>query len=154
MSEHRATVQWHRGNNEDFARGRYSRAHAWRFDGGAQVLASASPDVVRAPWSDPTAVDPEEAFVAALSSCHMLWFLSLAAGQGFVVESYEDDAVGHMREVRPKREAVTEVILRPRVIFDPAHAATPEQVEALHHAAHDHCFLANSVKTEIRVEPR
>lgn len=154
MSEHRATVQWQRGSGEDFARGRYSRAHAWRFDGGAQLRASASPQVVRAPWSDPAAVDPEEAFVAALSSCHMLWFLSLAAAAGFVVESYEDEATGHMTQVRPQREAVTEVVLRPRVVFDPAHAADAAQLQTLHHAAHDHCFLANSVKTTIRVQPR
>jgi organic hydroperoxide reductase OsmC/OhrA len=154
MSEHRASVNWQRGSNEDFAKGRYSRVHKWGFDGGVQVRASASPHVVRAPWSDPAAVDPEEAFVAALSSCHMLWFLSLAAGAGFVVESYADEAVGHMCEIRPQREAVTEVVLRPRVVFDPAHAADAAQLEALHHAAHDHCFLANSVKTTIRVEPR
>ena len=154
MSEHRASVRWQRTANEDFARGRYSRAHAWHFDGGAQVRASASPHVVRPPWSDASAVDPEEAYVAALSSCHMLWFLSLAAVKGFVVESYEDDAIGHMREVRPGREAVTEVVLRPSVKFDPAHAPDATQLAALHHDAHDHCFLANSVSTEIRIESR
>ena len=154
MSEHRATVQWQRGGGEDFAKGRYSRRHRWLFDGGAHVSASASPQVVRAPWSDPGGVDPEEAYVAALSSCHMLWFLSLAAAEGYVVESYDDEAVGRMSEVRPGREAVTDVVLRPRVTFDPAHAADAEQLAALHHAAHDHCFLANSVKTAIRIEPR
>jgi organic hydroperoxide reductase OsmC/OhrA len=154
MSEHRATVQWQRGEGEVFAKGRYSRVHSWRFDGGAQVRASSSPQVVPVPWSDPAAVDPEEGYVAALSSCHMLWFLSLAAAAGFVVESYEDEAVGHMSEVRPQRPAVTRVILRPRVAFDPAHAADAAQLDALHHQAHDHCFLANSVKTEIRIEPR
>jgi len=154
MSEHRASVQWQRADGEDFARGRYSRAHRWNFDGGAEVRASASPSVVRAPWSDPSAVDPEEAYVAALSSCHMLWFLSLAAAAGFVVEKYEDEPVGHMREVRPKREAIAEVILRPRVTFDPAHAPNTAGLDALHHAAHDHCFLANSVNTTIRIEAR
>lgn len=154
MSEHRATISWLRGSHEDFAKGRYSRVHDWRFDGGTQLRASASPDVVRAPWSDAGAVDPEEAFVAALSSCHMLWFLSLAASHGFVVESYADDAIGHMTEVRPQRPAITEVVLRPRVAFDPAHAADAAQLEALHHQAHDHCFLANSVRTAIRIEPR
>ena len=154
MSEHRATVQWQRGAGEAFAKGRYSRAHTWRFDGGAQVHASASPHVVKAPWSDPAGVDPEEAYIAALSSCHMLWFLSLAAAAGFVVESYADDAIGHMTEVRPQRPAITEVVLRPRVQFDPAHAADVAQLAALHHQAHDHCFLANSVRTEIRVEPQ
>jgi len=154
MSEHRATVRWQRRPEEDFARGRYSRAHAWNFDGGAQVHASASPHVVRAPWSDASAVDPEEAYVAALSSCHMLWFLSLAAAARYVVESYADEAVGHMSEVRPGREGITEVVLRPRVAFDPAHTPDAAQLAALHHAAHDHCFLANSVRTTIRIESR
>jgi len=153
MTEHFATVTWQRGD-DDFRRGRYSRRHRWRFDGGAEVAASASPHVVPAPWSDPAGVDPEEAYVAALSSCHMLWFLSLAAAQGFVVDSYEDAAVGHMRETAPQRVIIAQVVLRPRIAFDPAHPATPQQVEALHHAAHERCFLANSVKTEIRIEQR
>jgi len=153
MTEHFATVTWRRGTDA-FSRGRYSRRHQWRFDGGADVAASASPHVVPEPWSDPAGVDPEEAYVAALSSCHMLWFLSLAAAQGFVVDSYEDAAVGHMLEVAPQRLIIAEVVLRPRVAFDPAHAAAPSQVDALHHAAHERCFLANSVKTEIRIEKR
>ena len=153
MSEHTATIAWQRGS-DTFAKGRYSRVHEWRFDGGAAVPASASPQVVPAPWSDASAVDPEEAFVAALSSCHMLWFLSLAAGKGFIVDSYADEAVGHMRQIAADKMAITEVVLRPRVAFDPAHAATHEQLDALHHAAHECCFLANSVKTEIRIESR
>lgn len=152
MSEHIATIAWQRGTHA-FAKGHYSRAHEWRFDGGVVVRASASPDVVPAPWSDAGAVDPEEAFVAALSSCHMLWFLSLAAAKGFIIDSYSDDAVGHMRQIAPQRLAITQVVLRPRVEFDPSHAATREQLDALHHAAHERCFLANSVKTEIRIEP-
>ena len=152
--KHVATVEWRRPAGAEFTDQRYPRAHRWRFDGGAEVPASSSPHVVPPPLSDAAAVDPEEAFVAALSSCHMLWFLSLAAAAGFVVESYADDAVGHMTEVRPQRPAVTLVILRPRVIFDAAHAASAAQLEALHHAAHDHCFLANSVRTEIRIESR
>lgn len=152
MSEHIATIAWQRGTHA-FAKGRYSRAHEWRFDGGGVVRASASPDVVPAPWSDASAVDPEEAFVAALSSCHMLWFLSLAAAKGLIIDSYTDDAVGHMGEIAPQRLAITQVVLRPRVEFDPSHAATREQQDALHHAAHERCFLANSVKTEIRIEP-
>src|SRR5450432_3873436 len=151
MSEHSATIRWNR-NDAVFRGGRYSRAHEWRFDGGTVVPASASPHVVPAPWSDAGAVDPEEAFVAALSSCHMLWFLSLAAAQGFVVDSYEDDAVGHMREIAPQRLAITQVILRPRVAFDSAMPADSAQLDALHHAAHERCFLANSVKTQISVE--
>ena len=153
MSEHFANIHWRRGTAA-FSKGRYSRAHVWHFDGGAAVHASASPGIVPAPWSDAAAVDPEEAFVAALASCHMLWFLSLAAARSLLVDSYEDDAVGTLREIAPQREAITEVLLRPRVAFDPAHPITPEQLRALHHEAHERCFLANSVKTKIRVEPR
>ncbi len=153
MSEHIATIAWNRGD-ASFRGGRYSRVHEWRFDGGANISASASPDIVPSPWSDPSAVDPEEAFVAALSSCHMLWFLSLAAAQGFIVDSYEDAAIGRMREIAPDTLAIADVVLRPRVGFDPAHAATRDQLNALHHAAHNRCFLANSVKTEVRIEPR
>lgn len=153
MSEHFANVHWRRGT-ATFGKGRYSRAHAWHFDGGATVLASASPQVVPEPWSEADKVDPEEAFVAALSSCHMLWFLSLASAKGFIVDSYEDAAVGVMREIAPGRSMIAEVVLRPHATFDPGHAATREQLDALHHAAHEHCFLANSVKTKIRIEPR
>ena len=153
VSKHIATIAWQRGSDA-FAKGRYSRVHEWRFDGGVVVSASASPDVVPLPWSNASAVDPEEAFVAALSSCHMLWFLSLTAAQGFIVDSYDDEAAGHMGEIAPGKLAITDVVLRPRVTFDPAHAADHSQVDALHHAAHARCFLANSVKTQIRVEPR
>lgn len=153
MSEHLASIHWRRGTAA-FGKGHYARTHVWHFDGGATVHASASPDIVPAPWSDPGAVDPEEAFVAALSSCHMLWFLSLASAKGFVVDSYEDDAVGTMREIAAGKAMIAEVVLHPHAAFDPAHAATREQLDALHHAAHERCFLANSVKTKIRVEPR
>ena len=152
-SGHEATVRWER-RAEPFVDNRYSRAHAWLFDGGTEVPASASPANVPQGTADVSAVDPEEGFVAALASCHMLWFLSLAAAAGFVVERYEDEPVGHMREVRPQREALTEVILRPRVTFDPAHAPNAAALDALHHAAHDHCFLANSVNSTIRIEAR
>jgi organic hydroperoxide reductase OsmC/OhrA len=152
MSEHGAIVHWQRGD-ADFARGRYSRAHGWRFDGGALVHASASPSVVPAPWSDPAGVDPEEAFVAAIASCHMLWFLSLAAERGFVVESYEDAAVGTLGRIAHERMAITEVVLRPHIVFG---EGTPEaaDVAALHEAAHKRCFIANSVTSAIRIEPR
>ena len=145
-------MHWRRGT-ATFAHGKYSRAHTWHFDGGVNVPASASPDVVPAPWSDANAVDPEEAYVAALSSCHMLWFLSIAAAKGFVVDSYEDEAIGHMADVHGQ-QLVAEVVLRPHVVFDPARAAAREQLEALHHEAHEKCFIANSVKTRIRVESR
>jgi len=151
MSEHSAVVRWQRGSDE-FARGRYSRAHEWRFDGGATVHASASPSVVRVPWSDPAGVDPEEALVAAVSSCHMLWFLSLAAERGFVVDAYADDAIGTMARIAPGRQAITEVVLRPRIAFSGAMPDTAT-IAGLHESAHERCFIANSVRTDVRVEP-
>ena len=151
MSEHTATVTWRR-DDADFAAGRYSRRHEWRFDGGAVVSASPSPHVVRAPWSDPAGVDPEEAFVASIASCHMLWFLSLAAEQGFVVESYEDDALGTMSRIAPQRSAITEVVLRPRIVFANGTEPSADAIAALHDEAHERCFIANSVKSTIRVE--
>ena len=153
MSDHHAIVHWQRGSAE-FLRGRYSRTHEWRFDGGAVVAASASPAVVRAPWSDPAGVDPEEAFVAAIASCHMLWFLSLAAERGFLVESYEDEAVGSLGQLANGREAITDVVLRPRVVFGGERKPDAAEVDALHEAAHERCFIANSVKSTIRVEAR
>ena len=150
MSTHVAQVEWHRdGAPTDST---YSRAHVWRFDGGANVAASSSPHVVPVPLSDAGAVDPEEAFVASLASCHMLWFLDIAAHRGQRVESYADDAVGVLARNAEGRLAMTEVTLRPRAVFaEPAPAR--EAIDALHHAAHEACFLAASVRTRIRVEP-
>ncbi|GAA0716611.1 OsmC family protein [Dokdonella soli] len=153
MSTHTATVRWQRGE-ADFAKGHYSRRHEWRFDGGTVVAASPSPHVVPAPWSDPAGVDPEEAFVAAISSCHMLWFLSIAAERGVIVDRYEDEAVGTMGRIAPQRQAITEVVLRPRITFAEGHAPSAQALEALHEAAHERCFIANSVKSAIRVETR
>lgn len=150
MSQHSATVHWQ--CDGDFLAGRYSRAHVWRFDGGAVVAASSSPHVVPVPLSDAAAVDPEEAFVASLASCHMLWFLDIAARRGQRVESYADDAVGVLARNAEGRLAMTEVTLRPRAVFaEPAPAR--KAIDALHHAAHEACFLAASVRTRIRVEP-
>jgi organic hydroperoxide reductase OsmC/OhrA len=154
MSTHTAVVAWQRGEQETFTDQRYSRRHEWRFDGGARVLASASPSVVRVPMSDPAGVDPEEGFVASLSSCHLLWFLSLAAGDGWTVDHYEDDAEGHMGRDAQGRIVMTSVTLRPHCRFGGERQPTPEQVHELHHRAHDECFLANSVRCEIRCEPR
>ena len=154
MSAHRATVQWQRRDGDDFAAGRYSRRHEWHFDGGAIVAASPSPHVVPAPWSDATAVDPEEAFIAAIASCHMLWFLSLAAERGWVVDAYEDAATGTMGRIAPGRQAITEVLLRPRITFVGDAQPGDAQVDAVHETAHERCFIANSVKTRIRVEMR
>lgn len=151
MSEHGALVRWQRGNDE-FTRGRYSRRHEWRFDGGAVVTASAAPSNVRAPWSDPSAVDPEEAFVAAIASCHMLWFLGLAAKSGFVVESYEDDAIGSMNRIANGHEAITDVVLRPRIVFGGERKPDAAEVAALHERAHEHCYIANSVRSTVRIE--
>lgn len=152
MHTYVATVTWERGDTAP-ADARYSRAHRWRFDGGLEVPASASPQHVRVPMSDPGAVDPEEAFVAALSSCHMLFFLYLAGERGVSVSRYEDEATGEMRVNAEGREAITRVVLRPRVTYaDPAAGAAAEA--ALHHEAHERCYLANSVRTEIAVESR
>ena len=145
--DHRAVVSWRRGEG-DFARGRYSRLHEWRFDGGISVPASASPNVVPPPLSSADAVDPEEAFIAALSSCHMLTFLDLARRDGFVVDSYEDKAIGVAERIAPGRTAVTRVVLRPAIVFSGA-APEPAKLEDLHHRSHELCFIANSVKSEI-----
>lgn len=148
--EYRATIVWRR-HGEDFAKGRYSRAHEWRFDGGVTVPGSASPSVVPAPFSRQDAVDPEEAFVAALSSCHMLTFVDMARRAGILVESYEDEAVGTMERIAPGKMAITRVTLKPRIVFGGA-APDKAKLDDLHHQAHDACFIANSVKTEVRVE--
>jgi organic hydroperoxide reductase OsmC/OhrA len=152
MSEYHATIHWQR-RNADFAANRYSRAHTWQFDGGAAVPASSSPHVVPLPWSDAAGVDPEEAFVASLSSCHMLWFLSLAAQAGWVVDDYRDDALGVMARNAQGKLAMTLVTLRPTVAFSGARQPDAAEIERLHHRAHDECFIANSVKTEVRCEP-
>lgn len=151
MSEHHARVLWQR-NGAAFTDKRYSRVHRWQFDGGADLMAAASPDMVPAACTDAAAVDPEEAFVAAISSCHMLWFLVLAAAVGVVVDSYEDEAVGLLRAV-DGRLAIAEVVLRPLVRCSGG-APDAAQLDALHHAAHERCFIANSVRCEIRVEAR
>lgn len=151
MSKHGATIAWQRGDAA-FIDNRYSRRHRWRFDGGADVAAAASPHVVARSLTDPAAVDPEEAFVASVASCHMLWFLSLAAEAGWCVDSYDDDAVGHMAPVRPDRPAFTEIVLRPRVVFVGERQPDEQTVAALHHEAHDRCFIANSIKCDVRVE--
>jgi organic hydroperoxide reductase OsmC/OhrA len=150
MSEHTATVVWQRGD-QPFTDNAYSRAHRWVFDGGATIEASAAPDVVPLPMSVAENVDPEEAFVASLASCHMLFFLSLAAKKGYVVDSYTDAALGYTGKNSEGRIAVTKVILEPKVSFVGDQVPTAGELEKLHHRAHDLCFIANSVKTEIAV---
>ena len=152
MSEYTAKLEWQRGE-QDFIGNRYSRKHTLRFDGGAEVSGSSSPSVVPLPMSDATAVDPEEMFVASLSSCHMLWFLSMAAMRKFCVDSYVDDAFGIMARNADGKTAMTVVTLRPCVVFSGDLQPTAEQIHALHHKAHNECFIANSVKTEVRCEP-
>lgn len=153
MSEHRASIEWQRRPDADFVKGRFSREHTWRFDGGVTVPASASPSVVPAPFSAAAAVDPEEAFVASLSSCHMLTFLFLAGRQGFVVDAYADDAVGTLAKRDDGARWISHVTLAPRITFAGDKVPSAEEEEKLHHAAHEQCFVANSVKTEIAVKP-
>jgi len=150
MSNHTALVRWDR-KDEKFVDGKYSRIHQWSFDGGAVIAASSSPHVVRIPFSDPSCVDPEEAFVASLSSCHMLWFLGFAARDGYVVESYTDEAVGIMEKNGEGKEAITVVHLHPMVVLAGGKEATDALLQQLHHEAHENCFLASSVKTDIRI---
>ena len=149
--EYRATVVWRR-DGEDFVKGRYGRGHEWRFDGGVRVPASASPSVVPLPYSREDAVDPEEAFIAALSSCHMLTFIDMARRAGIVVDSYQDEAVGHMERIGPGKHAITRVTLKPRIVFQDA-VPDAARLGELHHQAHGACFIANSVTTEITIEP-
>ena len=152
MSAYLAHVRWQRKADERFDDGQYSRAHAWTFDGGAVVPASSSPSVVRVPYSDPGGVDPEEALVASLSSCHMLFFLDFARRGGFVVDSYADEAAGVMEKGGDGRVQMTRVTLRPHVVFSGAKRPTAEAVEAMHHKAHEACYIANTVKSDIRIE--
>ncbi|MBL0404009.1 OsmC family protein [Microvirga aerilata] len=148
--EYRATVRWNR-DGATFSDNRYSRGHHWSFDCGIEVLASASPSVVPLPLSREDAVDPEEAFVAAVSSCHMLTFLSIAAKKRFVIDSYVDQALGIMTPNEKGKLYVSKVTLDPVIEFSGDKMPTPEQIADLHHLAHQECFIANSVITEIVV---
>jgi organic hydroperoxide reductase OsmC/OhrA len=152
MSDYTARIEWQRHPLEAFDDNRYSRRHSIAFDGGVQIAGSSSPSVVPLPLSDASAVDPEELFVASLASCHMLWFLSLAAQGGLRVERYVDDAVGTMAKNAEGRLAMTRVRLRPQVTFIGERRPDAAALDALHHAAHERCFIANSVKTEVIVE--
>ncbi len=150
MSRHVAEIDWR--SDGEFVSGRYSRRHEIRFDGGLVIAGSSSPSVVPEPMSDAAAVDPEEALVASVSACHMLWFLSLAQNAGFDVASYADRAEGEMGRIAPGRVAMTRILLRPEIVFA---GTRPDQAELdrLHHEAHSRCFIANSLKAEILVEP-
>lgn len=151
MSEYFAKVVWERSQDERYIDNQYSRAHQWYFDGGQVVPASASPHIVPLPFSVAANVDPEEAFVASLSSCHMLFFLSIAAKKKWVVDQYTDNAVGVMAQDSAGKMAMTQVTLRPKVTFSGAQPSLA-QLEKAHHQAHEQCFIANSVKTEVLTE--
>ncbi|MEM8962719.1 MAG: OsmC family protein [Acidobacteriota bacterium] len=153
MGDYTATVAWQR-DGQTFTDNAYSRGHQWRFDGGTVIEASSSPHIVPLPHSVAANVDPEEAFVASLSSCHMLFFLAIAAKRRFVIDSYEDEAIGIMARDVDGNQAMTLVTLRPKAIFSGDRQPTDEQIEMMHHQAHRQCFIANSVKTEVRTEPR
>ena len=152
MSDYLATVNWTRGDG-DFLAKQHSRAHEWHFDGGAVVAASASPHIVPTPWSSPENVDPEEAFVASLASCHMLFFLSIAASKNFVVKSYSDSACGRMEKNLQGKLAFTKVFLRPAVEFAKGALASEAAIMEIYHLAHEKCFIASSAKAEILIEP-
>jgi organic hydroperoxide reductase OsmC/OhrA len=151
MSAHRATVEWTLGDG-DFAKGRYSRLHTIGFEGGVSIPGSASSAIVPAPWSSDEAVDPEAAFTAALSACHMLTFLDLARRAGFTISGYRDAAEGTLARVARGKMAVTRVVLRPEITWTGDKRPSAQDLETLHHEAHELCFIANSVTTEVVVE--
>jgi len=151
MSRYQATVIW-KNSGPDFLGNKYSREHQWQFEGGKTVEATAAPDIVPQPWSNPANVDPEAAFVASLSSCHMLFFLYFAAKQGYELESYQDQAEGFLEKNHEGRMSMTRVILRPKVSYAGAKVPDQDALDRLHHAAHEHCFIANSVSTKITIE--
>jgi organic hydroperoxide reductase OsmC/OhrA len=150
MHTYDATTVWLRGEDQ-FSDNRYSRAHEWQFDGGARIAASSSPLSVPLPLSVAANVDPEEALVAAASSCHLLVFLYLACKRGYVVESYRDHAQGYMKKNEKGRYAITNIVLRPEISFV-GRQPDRQQLEELHHAAHEECYIANSLKSEIQIE--
>ncbi len=152
MSEYFAKINWVRASNENYIDNKYSRGHEWIFDGGVTVQASSSPHVVPLPYSIEANVDPEEAFVASLSSCHMLFFLSIAAKRRYVVDSYIDNAVGIMEKDDDGNISMTKVTLRPKVDFSGDRKPTIQQLAKMHHQSHEQCFIANSVKTKIVTE--
>jgi organic hydroperoxide reductase OsmC/OhrA len=152
MSAYTAEILWLRGD-ADFLDQRYSRKHVLRFDGGLEVPGSSSPHVVAVPMSDAAAVDPEELFVASLANCHMLWFLAIAAKRKFRVDRYFDAATGVMEKNALGKMAMTVVTLKPAVEFSGGRVPTREELDRMHHQAHEECFIANSVKTEVRCEP-
>jgi organic hydroperoxide reductase OsmC/OhrA len=151
MSTYTATIRWTRDPETDFARGQYSRGHSWSFDGGITLAASASPHIVPAPWSNADAVDPEEAFVASLASCHMLFFVDFARRAGLVIDSYTDEAEGTLDKRDDGKMWMSKVVMRPKIDWG-GDAPDEATIADLHHRAHDACFIANSVTTKVTVE--
>jgi organic hydroperoxide reductase OsmC/OhrA len=152
MSEHTAHISW-RQSGEDFQSGKFSRRHSWTFDGGLELPASASPGVVPPPLSDPAAIDPEEAFVASVASCHMLTFLFVAYKKKFSISSYEDEAVGSLSKNDAGIPWISRIVLRPRIVFSGDRQPSGAELDEMHEAAHRQCFISNSVSTEVTVEP-
>jgi organic hydroperoxide reductase OsmC/OhrA len=151
MTTYTATIRWSRDASQDFSKGQYSRVHEWVFDGGAVVPASPAPGIVQPPYSDPAGVDPEEGFVASLSSCHMLFFLDFARRAGFVIDNYADEAEGELAKGADGKMAMTRVTLRPRIAWVDE-GPDPAALADLHHKAHEACFIANSVKSEVVIQ--
>jgi organic hydroperoxide reductase OsmC/OhrA len=154
MAKYIATIRWQLNDDADFLKHQYSRGHTWSFDGGIEILASSSPHVVPLPMSIENAVDPEESFIASVASCHMLWFLSIAAKQGFVVNKYIDEASGVMSKNSHGKIAITSITLCPKTRFSDDKKPTISHLESLHHSAHESCLIANSIKSEITCKPK
>jgi len=146
-----ASIFWKKKETESFTDNKYSRGHTWVFDGGVELPASASPQVVPLPMSDESAVDPEEAFVAAISSCHMLFFLSIAASRNYIIETYDDQAEGIMSKNEHGQMVMGDIILKPKIVFSGTTIPTAEQIAELHNSAHHKCYLANSIKSTIKI---
>jgi len=152
VSVYFAQINWEKGSNENYLDNKYSRAHTWSFDGGAVIPASSSPHIVPLPYSVEANVDPEEAFIASISSCHMLFFLSIAAKNKLIIESYEDKAEGVMEKDPQGNISITQVTLKPKTIFASNTQPDDELIETMHHQAHQQCFIANSIKADIVTE--
>lgn len=151
--EHRASVIWQRGT-QDFLDKKYSREHVWRFDDGCEVPGSCPPSkLIPVPLARPDAVDPEEGLLAALSACHMLFFLALSAKAGYRIDSYIDDAIGVMGKNERGKTLMERITLRPQVTFSGDKTPTPEDIADLHSRAHAECFIANTLRSDIVLDP-
>lgn len=154
MSGYKAEVHWQKAPTETFIDNKYSRDHVWKFDSGIEVPGAPSPHIVSPAFMSERSVDPEEAFIASISSCHMLWFLGLAAVKKIVVASYSDCATGILEKNEDGKMAITSVELNPKIVFGNDENITQEELDKLHHQAHEHCFIANSVTSRITINPQ